>query len=137
MGGLLPEATNDKNGLLPKQRASFTRNFSSSDIVLNFKSIYNFHPFFIICYYNGSYGTYYVNPSTYNDLTHIKVRYLGMPECISVYAKPNDSRIFIRTGGSSNGRLSFQFMYEYQGSLLNVENGTIPEDFTKIDAKEM
>lgn len=136
VGGLIGVATYKENGLLSKQMATFEINFSNSDICINFSTPYNLQPFFITCYLNGLFSTYLINPSTYQDLTYFKVKYLGRQD-IEVYAKPGDGRVFIKTNATDNGRLSFQFMYERTANILNIENSITPEDFTKINMSEM
>lgn len=136
MGGLIGEATTDKKGLLPRQRASAGIEFSAQDVCINFSTVYNMQPFFIVCYLNGSFSTYLVNPSLFKATVYFKVRYLGRPD-IEIYAKAGDSRIFIKTSQTTNGRLGFTFLYDRIANILSIENGTTPDDFTKIDMVEM
>ena len=136
MGELIGEATTDKRGLLPRQRASAGIEFSAQDVCINFSTVYNIQPFFIVCYLNGSYSMYLVNPSMYQSLSYFKARYLGRPD-IEIYAKAGDGRIFIKTKGTTNGRLGFTFLYDRAVNILSIENGTTPDDFTKIDMVEM
>lgn len=136
VGGLIGTATIEKNGLLPYRMASFTTDFSTSDIVLNFSTIYNLQSFLITCYLNGTFSTYLVNPSMYQSTNFFEVRYLGRQD-IEIYAKAGDNRIFIKPSSTSNGSLSIQLLNNKSGAFKGLDKGTVPEDFTKINMVKM